>query len=143
LAVDIDGIHVAEVKIINLVDRGDQRGSSFAPPPESIAFLTAVRDFHFTTLRPGNVRGNHYHVRKKEIIVVISPGPWELYWDTGIGTPPHTQCFRNPGAVLLQIEPLAAHAIKNVGTMDLTILACAEQPYDDQDPDTHPRQLGG
>lgn len=132
---------MAVVRILELKDQGDDRGSSFAPPIESIAFLTAVRNIHLTTLKPGYVRGNHYHARQREIIVVIHSDTWQFCWDTGVDTPRQTRRFSGCGAILLHIEPFASHSIENTGSRDLTILACSEQPYDPQDADVHPRPL--
>ena len=64
-----------------------------------------------------------------------------LVWDTGANTSRHTQVFLKSGAVLVEVEALAAHAIKNAGNRELIILSCTEQPYDPDDPDVHTRQL--
>ncbi|MGA7927180.1 MAG: hypothetical protein WCA20_14450, partial [Candidatus Sulfotelmatobacter sp.] len=42
-------------------------------PAEALDFLGRVADIHLTSTAPGAVRGNHYHWRRREAIVLL-PG---------------------------------------------------------------------
>jgi UDP-2-acetamido-2,6-beta-L-arabino-hexul-4-ose reductase len=104
-------------------------------------FLPAARDLHVTTLVPGGIRGNHFHLLRREAIVVLHPGPWTLMWDEGEGTPVEEREFTGPGAVLVLVEPGAAHAVVNSGSMPLQTLGLTDAAYDPQAPDTYARVL--
>jgi dTDP-4-dehydrorhamnose 3,5-epimerase-like enzyme len=127
--------------VIILPDRGDVRGGSWSVPVPWSDFLPAVRDLHVTTLVPGGVRGNHFHLHRREAIVVMHMDAWTLVWDEGPGTTPATRVFGGPGAVLILVEPGAAHAVANTGTLPLHTLGLTDAPFDPRVPDTHPRPL--
>jgi dTDP-4-dehydrorhamnose 3,5-epimerase-like enzyme len=121
------------VGIRSITDIGDHRGSSFSIPEEWNRFLPSAVDLHITTLRPGHVRGNHYHRTRKEVIVVLHTDGWTLYWDSGGAQGTQTRAFTAGGAVLLTVEPGAAHAIVNSGTRDLYTFGLTDGRYDPDD----------
>jgi len=129
------------VTITVLDDRGDLRGRSYSVSPHWSRFLPSARDIHLTTLKPGHTRGNHFHARRREVILVLHASDWTLRWDTGAGTTAHERRFPGAGAVLLTVEPGAAHAVMNSGTADLITVGIGETPFDPADPDTQPRRL--
>ena len=132
---------MSRVLITPLTDRGDARGGSWSVPVSWEEFLPAVRDLHVTTVLPGHARGNHYHLRRREVIVILHSDSWTLFWDEGEGTPIGRRTFGGRGAVLLLVEPGAAHAVVNTGTSTLQTLGLTGEPYSAADPDTHPRLL--
>jgi dTDP-4-dehydrorhamnose 3,5-epimerase-like enzyme len=67
------------VRIILLEDTGDHRGGSFAIPGPCLEFLDSVRDVHIASMRPGEVRGNHYHRDRREILCVVYTGQWSFH----------------------------------------------------------------
>jgi UDP-2-acetamido-2,6-beta-L-arabino-hexul-4-ose reductase len=119
-----------------LSDKGDERGQSFSVPGSSLCFLGSAVDLHVTTIRPGHVRGNHYHVDRREILVVVFQGAWSLYWDHGPGTTTESRRFAGTGAVLIEVDPLASHAVLNDGNRDLHVVAMTNRAYDPGAPDT-------
>lgn len=104
-------------------------------------FLPAARDLHVTTLVPGGIRGNHFHLLRREAIVVLHAGRWTLLWDEGERTRVEEREFTGPGAVLVLVEPGAAHAVVNTGAAPLQTLGLTDTAYDPQVPDTYPRIL--
>lgn len=122
-----------EVGIFTLSDSGDLRGSSFPVPVAWARFLPSTVDLHATTLRPGHVRGNHYHRNRREVIIVIHRSGWTLHWDRGPGTDAEARVFHGPGAVLLTVDPGAAHAIENSGAEELVTLGITDGVYDPAD----------
>lgn len=70
-----------KVQISTLTNRGDDRGDSFALLPEALQFLGDLADAHFSSILPGAVRGNHFHQRKREAIVVLHNFPWSFHWN--------------------------------------------------------------
>ncbi len=130
-----------ELRITVLPDTGDQRGASFSVGADWARFLRNVGDTHITTLLPGHVRGNHYHANKKEILMVLFQDAWQLSWDCGADTAVSATPFSGAGAILVEVDPLAAHAVVNTGTSPLWIVGLSDQPFDSRNPDIHPRRV--
>jgi dTDP-4-dehydrorhamnose 3,5-epimerase-like enzyme len=135
------GVTDGELKITVIKDSGDDRGSSFSAPTGSFEEGFAVRDAHLSTLQPGHVRGNHFHIARHEVLLVTSVDRWSLHWDNGTGTPVEYRSFDGATAVVIQVPPYASHAIKNDGTAPLHIVGLTDGPYDPAAPDAYPRQV--
>lgn len=129
------------VRIVRLSDSGDDRGSSFQTPPECLELLGEVRDMHVATIKPGAVRGNHYHEQRREAIVLFHSDKWSLHWDSGPGTDVHAQVFEGAGAVLVEVEPGASHAVRNDGQIELRMVGLSSMAYDPKQPDSFRRQI--
>jgi dTDP-4-dehydrorhamnose 3,5-epimerase-like enzyme len=119
-----------KVRVSEVPDSGDRRGSSFTLPPEALEFVGAVRDVHMASMVPGAVRGNHYHTRRREAIVVLNESPWSLYWDEGEGTTVEQLSFEGEGATLILVSPGASHALRNDGESEMSIVAFSSEEYD-------------
>jgi oxalate decarboxylase/phosphoglucose isomerase-like protein (cupin superfamily) len=118
------------VQIHPLQDRGDVRGYSFTAPVEALEFVGAVRDVHFSSMVPGAVRGNHYHLRRREAIVVLYQGDWSFHWDEGEGGERKRASFQGQGAQLILVSPSASHAVRNDGNQELRLIAFSSEAYD-------------
>jgi dTDP-4-dehydrorhamnose 3,5-epimerase-like enzyme len=133
-----------DVVITQLPDTSDERGMSFSLPGETLARLT-IRDVHLATVRPGYVRGNHYHTQKIELITVIYSDDWSLHWDTGAGTPIQFRTFSGSGAVTVEFPFLWSHAVRNDGKQDLWMFNTNDRAFDPMDPgadqDALPRKI--
>lgn len=133
---------MTEVKFEILADAGDARGRSHAVHRALLDFLDpGLCEVHVTTIREGCVRGNHAHMDKREVIVVIHEGQWSLHWDLGPGTQAHHQEFTGRGSVAIQVSPGSAHAIRNDGPADLVLVALSDREYDARRPDSLPRTV--
>ncbi len=124
-----------------LADAGDQRGRSFSPPPELLSDELRMSDLHIATVRPGRIRGNHFHVKRNEVLIVTYADRWSLYWDDGETTPVNHQEFHGPGATIIRVPPLASHAIHNDGTQELNLVGISDQVFDANSPDSFPRRV--
>jgi dTDP-4-dehydrorhamnose 3,5-epimerase-like enzyme len=127
------------VRILFLDDKGDQRGSSYTLQSRQFAFLGSVVDVHFSTTLPGNIRGNHFHRLRKEVLVVRFEDSWTLAWDWGERTLPEIRNFQGTGTVVVEIEPLASHAVRNDGQRPLLIFAMTNGDYNPASPDSYGR----
>jgi UDP-2-acetamido-2,6-beta-L-arabino-hexul-4-ose reductase len=127
------------VRILTLDDRGDQRGSSYTLQDRQLSFLGSVVDVHFSTTLPGHIRGNHFHRLRKEVLMVRYEDSWTLAWDQGEGTVPQLRKFDGAGTVVVEIEPLASHAVRNDGQRPLLIFAMTNGLYDPVNPDSYSR----
>jgi dTDP-4-dehydrorhamnose 3,5-epimerase-like enzyme len=119
-----------KIRILELVDGGDFRGSSFTVPAAALEFLKRVADTHLASTRSGAVRGNHYHLRRREAIVILPGAAWSLHWDEGEDTPPQHRQFDGASAVLVLVSPRGSHAVRNDGKELLWLVAMSSEAYD-------------
>jgi dTDP-4-dehydrorhamnose 3,5-epimerase-like enzyme len=130
-----------QLRIAELADTGDARGRSFASVGGPLTAGFAVRDAHLATIRPGCVRGNHFHQGKDEILLVLHADAFSVHWDTGEGTPAQHHQVTGAGAVVITVGPGASHAIRNDGAADLYLVGLSDQPYDPAAPDVIAREV--
>ena len=107
----------------------DERGVVFEPLPGEC--LATQRNSHVVVSRPGAVRGNHYHLKGTETLVVCGPALVRIRHDgiTEDITIPPENIYR------LVIPPKVAHAIKNTGSEDSLLVAFNTEPHDREKPD--------
>lgn len=127
---ETDAAMPAKVRIEELRDYGDGRGPSYSVPAPALEYLGRVADVHLGMSKPGAVRGNHYHLRRREAIVVLPGAQWSLHWDNGEGSPPSERSFDGSQAVLVLVETGVSHALRNNGERPLWFIACSSEPYD-------------
>lgn len=126
--------------VVELDDHDDGRGGAFYLPHDALEWLGPMAEVHLVTARSGAIRGNHLHERRRELILVHGIGPWELAWRPA-GGDTAKRTFREPGAVLLAVEPGTPHAIRNLGDEELVIVSCSSGRWDPDHPDTRPVAL--
>lgn len=126
----------------DLPDTGDRRGESYSIGSAIHAYLGAkIEDAHLATVLPGALRGNHYHRARREVILVLYRDAWVFAWDTGEHTPRQSRSFTGTGAVMIEVTPLASHAMRNDGTQPLVLLGLSDGPYEANAPDAFPRSV--
>jgi dTDP-4-dehydrorhamnose 3,5-epimerase-like enzyme len=115
---------------IELVDgTEDDRGFSASITRRFLERIGPVQDVHVTTVAPGAVRGNHFHVERRELLAVGYRGRWSLHWDTGAGTVVHSRRFDGVGQCLVYPPPHWSHAVSNDGDVDLVVVGLSDRPY--------------
>jgi mannose-6-phosphate isomerase-like protein (cupin superfamily) len=119
-----------KIRIIELANTGDGRGYSFTAPSEALDFVGRIADMHLAATAPRAIRGNHYHLRRREAIVVLPGSAWSLHWDEGARTPAQHRNFNGSGAALVLVSPGGSHAVRNDGESPLWLVACSSEPYD-------------
>ncbi len=119
-----------KIQILRLDNSGDARGFSFTMPSAALDFVGRVADVHLASTAPGAIRGNHYHLHRREAIVVFPGAAWSLHWDEGEGTAPEHRSFDGSGAVLALVSPGGSHAVRNDGEATLWLAACSSELYD-------------
>ena len=118
------------IEIVELKNSGDARGLSFTAPTEALAFVGRMADVHLASTKPGAVRGNHYHLRRREAIVVLPGTRWSLHWDQGDGSTAEHRSFDGSHAVLVLVSPGASHAVRNDGDEWMWLVAISSEEYD-------------
>jgi dTDP-4-dehydrorhamnose 3,5-epimerase-like enzyme len=134
------GPHMGQqLTVIEHINGGDNRGTSYKITSEALAFLGGIADVHVTSVAPGAIRGNHFHSRRREVIMVVHASEWTLHWDEGENTPTHRRQFSGLGAETILVEPGTSHAVQNTGTNVLSVIGFSPEPYDPSE--TIPRVL--
>ncbi len=118
-----------KVQITELPNSGDARGFSFTAPAAALAFVGRMSDVHVASTKPGSVRGNHYHLKRREAIVVLPGARWSFHWDEGEGSTQHRD-FDGSTAIQILISPGASHAVRNDGEGLLWLVAISSESYD-------------
>jgi oxalate decarboxylase/phosphoglucose isomerase-like protein (cupin superfamily) len=117
-----------QVRSCDLQNDGDERGNSYHTILKQITdFLGSIGNIHIATITPGFLRGNHYHLRHSEALIVLYSEKWPFHWDSGPKTKVVQRSFRGQGAVLIQIKPNSSHAVLNVGKSDLCLVAFSNE----------------
>lgn len=120
-----------EVSIHQLENRGDHRGDAFPIPEHVLRFLGRVAEAHVVTIRPGMVRGNHYHANRDELMVIMYSGGWRLAWQHAPNDGIQTRDFEGRGSVAVCIPAGVTHAVKNTGGRDVTLSSFSNDDSDD------------
>lgn len=109
---------------------GDERGV-FA----EVFKVAGFGQVSYSTTKPGIIRGNHYHTRKKEIFCVIE-GEAKIR-QRNIGTNEIEEKIvsgNEPELVEMKID--WTHNIQNIGDGEMKLLIWISEIYDANDPDT-------
>jgi len=120
----------SKFEIKELTNLGDARGLSFTAPTDALAFVGRMSDVHLASTKPGAVRGNHYHLRRREAIVVMPGAKWSLHWDEGENLQPQHRDFDGSKAVLVLVSPGQSHAVRNDGDREIWLVAISSETYD-------------
>lgn len=118
------------MKISELGNHGDVRGLSFSLPREALDFVGRVADLYVASTAPGAARGNHYHLRKRQALLVLPGTLWSFHWDEGEGTTTQHRNLDGSHATLILISPGDSQAVRNEGASPLWLVACSSEPYD-------------
>jgi len=119
-----------KIQITELSNNGDGRGFSFTAPAEALAFVGRMSDVHLASTKPGAVRGNHYHLRRREAILILPGTKWSFHWDEAEASTPQHRDFEGKSAVLVLVSSGASHAVRNDGDDLLWLAAISSESYD-------------
>jgi dTDP-4-dehydrorhamnose 3,5-epimerase-like enzyme len=124
-----------KVRYAKLHTISDARGTVLEPL--DAAELCNQKNAHVVTSKPEVVRGNHYHVKGQESIIVIGP-VLVRFRENG----------RNQDIEVAEGEvyrfvfpPKVPHAIKNMGDGNNVLVAFNTEPHDPDRPDTVREEL--
>lgn len=120
----------SQVTIEKLACHADARGWVVEPADERL--LARQRNVHVVWTEPGGVRGNHYHQRSTEIMLVV--GPALVRWREGGAACERT--VEEGEALRFTIPPGVPHAIQNTGARPLFLTSFSTHIHDRTNPDT-------
>jgi dTDP-4-dehydrorhamnose 3,5-epimerase-like enzyme len=130
-----------DIEIKTIENYGDARGDLYNISDADLQFLDRIQNIHFGKIHPNFVRGNHYHRQTKEMLIVSYSDAWTLAWAKQDTARISTQEFIGSGAVLIKINKGVAHALKNSGDEDLTLIALSSKRFSRENADAFTRIL--
>ncbi len=83
--------------------------------------------FHVASMKPGAVRGNHYHERSAEWLMLFS-GKSRVLWRPPGGAVVLEERLEDEAPVLFQIPAGCPHAIHNLSSGEIHLLAFYDRP---------------
>jgi UDP-2-acetamido-2,6-beta-L-arabino-hexul-4-ose reductase len=118
-----------QVRIDRLMTSLDPRGIVFEPIGNDD--IKCQKNIHVVISEPGAVRGNHYHLRGTETVVVVGPA-LIVYQENDVRHSVEVP----PGQVYkFVIPPKVVHAIKNTGDKSNILVAFNTVGHDPRKPD--------
>lgn len=118
-----------EVTIEKIDIKKDKRGSVFEPLTREE--ISEQRNVHLVLTEPGYVRGNHFHQKGKEILVVRGPALIKIRPRKG-----SEEIEIHEGEVIkLTVPPGVSHAVKNTGEETNFLIAFNTVVHDPENPD--------
>lgn len=89
----------------------------------------------YSTTKPGIIRGNHYHTRKKEIFCVIE-GEAKIRQRNRETNEIEKKIVSGNAPELVEIKLNWTHNIQNIGNNEMKLLIWANEIFDSNNPDT-------
>lgn len=114
------------IQIIESVSSADERG--FTAMPISDEQLKSIYNIHIVNLKPGRVRGNHYHEHQTEYICVLGGYSQFLAVDNENGEKTDL-ILDGEKCPLIIVPPNITHALKNVGKETAYLLCYTNKPF--------------
>ena len=111
---------IIQVKEIEFYQDG--RGWSIRPIADDDLKKGVISDVHMVSMKPGTIRGNHYHVHKIENILVIGSVCRLLVVDNKTKEK-EEKIIENSNKISFVIPPDVTHAIENIGN-EVSYLFC-------------------
>jgi UDP-2-acetamido-2,6-beta-L-arabino-hexul-4-ose reductase len=118
-----------------LVSHSDNRGSFIE------FFKTQTYgQLSVNVIKPGAVKGNHYHMSKNEKYLVVT-GSCDIAERPLFEDKITTYHCGEKSLTVVDIAPGYVHSIKNVGSQDAVVLMWASEVYDKNNDDTYPEMV--
>jgi dTDP-4-dehydrorhamnose 3,5-epimerase-like enzyme len=99
----------------------DERGWGTNPFKAFEVSDTASLDLHVVSLKPGYIRGNHYHADATEWMIICG-GAVRFLWKAVEEKTVHEIIICDKEPVLLEITPLVEHALRNEGGHEIYVI---------------------
>jgi UDP-2-acetamido-2,6-beta-L-arabino-hexul-4-ose reductase len=107
----------------------DDRGWSIRPITDEEISAGKIKDIHMVSMRPGAIRGNHYHAYKTEHIFIMGSVCRVVVMDNNTKEREEEIIEHNKKALLV-IPPHVTHAIENIGN-EMSYLLCYSKAEED------------
>ena len=121
----LTGDNKMKIQIIESVSSVDERG--FIAMPISDEQLKSIYNIHIVSLKPGCVRGNHYHEHQTEYICVLG-GHSKLLSIDNESNEKIDLILDGKKCPLIIVPPHVTHALKNIGKETIYLLCYTNKP---------------
>jgi UDP-2-acetamido-2,6-beta-L-arabino-hexul-4-ose reductase len=119
----------------------DTRGWLMKVVPGEFVGDSGFGEIYLSGAKPGETKGGHYHEETTEWFCVIQ-GEGMLRLEDIHTNERMALNLSRENRLSVEIPPGVAHSVLNVGDEEMILLAFANVPYDPDNPDTIPRELG-
>ena len=118
---------MSEAKVVELrkAIRADDRGWSINPLEAVGLSRESLGNLHVVSMRPGTVRGNHYHTEATEWLLVCR-GPAEVVWRRAGDDSIRNANVSKAGPVLFKIPPNVKHAVLNESNEEIYLMSFSD-----------------
>lgn len=114
----------------NLEIKSDERGNFV-----EIFKVPGFGQVSFSTTKPGVIRGNHYHARKREIFCVIE-GEAKIRQRNRAANEIEEKIVSGAAPELVEMKLNWTHNIQNIGNKEMSLLIWVSEVFNPNDPDT-------
>ena len=111
------------------------RGWVFLPIEDNNLLNGKIKNIHLASIRPGKIRGNHYHKNKTEYIFIFNGNVKVVIKDILENQIEKYDSIDCDTPYLLIAKPKVAHVIKNIGESDVYLFCYGTESYDPDSPD--------
>lgn len=94
----------------------------------------------YSTTKPGVIRGNHYHIRKKEIFCVVEGEAKIRQRNIKTGEIEEVIVFGD-APELVEMKLNWTHNIQNIGDNEMKLLIWISEIFNPNDPDTYSEEV--
>ncbi len=124
-----------EVEVIDCIQHEDERGWVAWPVISHLLVQGKISDLHVPSMKPGAVRGNHYHQHTNEYAFVLSGPCRALFYNNTTGEQWEFVVTQHKPK-LFKIHPNVTHAFKNESNQDIFLVCYNESLQERSDTDT-------
>jgi len=96
-----------------------------------------IKQIYVATIKPGYIRGNHYHQKRTEWLFIIN-GKAELYLEDIKTKEKICLKISSKKPKVITIFPKIAHAVKNPSKETIYLVSAQNTIYNPKNPDTFP-----
>lgn len=119
------------VRMIHRQSFGDRPGAILEIVGDEPLADGVVRNLHTVAAEPGEVRGNHLHRDRTEVVTVVTGRFHARFEEVRSG---EIVDFENAGAgASFEVRPGVAHALRNIGESVGVLLCYSDKPFDQDD----------
>jgi oxalate decarboxylase/phosphoglucose isomerase-like protein (cupin superfamily) len=104
---------------------GDDRGWGANPMAPMGMPFGALGDLHVVSIKPGKVRGNHYHPESTEWVLIFG-GEARLIWRDLDDKTAHETIVAGSETTLYRIPPKIEHAVINEDSHDIYLISFSD-----------------
>lgn len=102
--------------------------------------IPGVGQIFYSTTKPGIVRGNHYHTRKKETFCVIE-GVAKIRLRNRQSNEIKEYVVSGDSPETIEMTIGWTHNIENIGDKEMKLLVWANEVFNPEDPDTYAEKV--